>query len=590
MDMGARSTDQWKEHRALLEAIARNRDEATAPPPSVTADELPVAAEEALPALPSARRDMAGAILLGVAAVLWIAAALTSFEAEGGALVESVTRLSVASGPLALLGIAYLLLHRTSRREARRFGQTAMAMRAETAAFERAMARLADRLDDNGKALAEQSERLLRLGEDSALRLSELAAAMQGGSETLDRQSDRLERAAATARTDTDTLLEKLPLIEGRIEAIGARIDAIGADSQQRAAALDAAVALFGSRAADAAGRAEDAAQRLTGRIAEAEQAGTAAESRIEAASGRMTGAIDTAYASASEAVEQTRQGIEAQSAAMLALVEQAAAVETRLGAIGESARTLEAAIAAANTGSETLAEDAGPRLVEALLRVRETAEQAAAHARETLAEIIPAATASLSEASRQAVEQAIGGQIEARMAGLATSAEGAIATAHKASDALAERLTAIEATNATIEMRLAEARAQTAALDEDLFAPRVALLIEALNSASIDVAKILSNDIADQAWMAYLKGDRSIFTRRSVRLVDRGEARDIARLYNEEPEFRAQVSRYIHDFEGMLRRVLANRDGAPLCVTLLSSDMGKLYVALAQAIQRLRT
>jgi hypothetical protein len=89
---------------------------------------------------------------------------------------------------------------------------------------------------------------------------------------------------------------------------------------------------------------------------------------------------------------------------------------------------------------------------------------------------------------------------------------------------------------------------------------------------------------------MAYLKGDRSIFTRRSVRLVDRGEARDITRLYHEEPEFRAQVNRYIHDFEGMLRRVLANRDGAPLCVTLLSSDMGKLYVALAQAIQRLRS
>ena len=38
-----------------------------------------------------------------------------------------------------------------------------------------------------------------------------------------------------------------------------------------------------------------------------------------------------------------------------------------------------------------------------------------------------------------------------------------------------------------------------------------------------------------------------------------------------------------------MLRRVLADRDGATLAVTLLSSDMGKLYVALAQAIDRLR-
>ena len=48
-------------------------------------------------------------------------------------------------------------------------------------------------------------------------------------------------------------------------------------------------------------------------------------------------------------------------------------------------------------------------------------------------------------------------------------------------------------------------------------------------------------------------------------------------------------MNRYIHDFESMLRTILAQRDGSPLSVTLLSSDMGKLYVALAQAIERLR-
>jgi len=38
-----------------------------------------------------------------------------------------------------------------------------------------------------------------------------------------------------------------------------------------------------------------------------------------------------------------------------------------------------------------------------------------------------------------------------------------------------------------------------------------------------------------------------------------------------------------------MLRRVLSEREGSALGVTILSSDMGKLYVALAQAIERLR-
>ena len=85
------------------------------------------------------------------------------------------------------------------------------------------------------------------------------------------------------------------------------------------------------------------------------------------------------------------------------------------------------------------------------------------------------------------------------------------------------------------------------------------------------------------------MKGDRGVFTRRAVRLLDSGEAREVQRHYDQELDFREQVNRYINDFETMLRRVLADGDGNALAVTLLSSDMGKLYVALAQAIQHLR-
>ena len=92
-----------------------------------------------------------------------------------------------------------------------------------------------------------------------------------------------------------------------------------------------------------------------------------------------------------------------------------------------------------------------------------------------------------------------------------------------------------------------------------------------------------------DTVWAAYLKGDRGIFTRRAARLVDATEAQGDRPPLRTGPPFREQVNRYIHDFEAMLRHMLAMRDGSLLGVTLLSSDMGKLYVALAQAIERLR-
>jgi hypothetical protein len=149
--------------------------------------------------------------------------------------------------------------------------------------------------------------------------------------------------------------------------------------------------------------------------------------------------------------------------------------------------------------------------------------------------------------------------------------------------------LLTIGETAAAIEARIAEDRAEREEKEAQALAQRVDLLIDALNSTAIDVSKILSNDAGDAAWAAYLKGDRGVFTRRAVRLLESGEAREILRHYEEEPEFRDQVNRYIADFETMLRRVLAGQGGSALGITLLSSDMGKLYVALAQAIERLR-
>ena len=67
-------------------------------------------------------------------------------------------------------------------------------------------------------------------------------------------------------------------------------------------------------------------------------------------------------------------------------------------------------------------------------------------------------------------------------------------------------------------------------------------------------------------------------------------KAEAIHGLYRQDPALRETINRYIRDFESMLRRILADRDGSLLGITILSSDMGKLYVALAQAIERLRT
>ena len=153
----------------------------------------------------------------------------------------------------------------------------------------------------------------------------------------------------------------------------------------------------------------------------------------------------------------------------------------------------------------------------------------------------------------------------------------------------LRDSLAKVDELAGNLERRVAHAREQAEEKVENDFARRVALITESLNSNAIDIARAIDSEVSDVAWAAYLKGDRGIFTRRAVSLIETGEAKAIVQVYQNDDEFRDHVNRYIHDFEAMLRQILSTRDGNALGVTLLSSDMGKLYVVLAQAIERLR-
>ena len=109
------------------------------------------------------------------------------------------------------------------------------------------------------------------------------------------------------------------------------------------------------------------------------------------------------------------------------------------------------------------------------------------------------------------------------------------------------------------------------------------------LNSRAIDVSKWLGHDISQPEWTAYLKGDQGIFARRAVKMLSFSDARAVRKIYKEDDDFAEHVNRYVHDFETLLKSVLEAKDGSALAVTMLSSDLGKLYVALAQASERLK-
>src|SRR5690242_14224392 len=115
------------------------------------------------------------AVLAWLGGMLWLAVPGLQAGLAPVALVEFIAALCVVP---ALIGIVWLLALRTSTAEARRFGRTAAAMRAEAASLERTIAVLSTHLDDNREKLADQTTTLMAMGDTAAERLAAVRESM----------------------------------------------------------------------------------------------------------------------------------------------------------------------------------------------------------------------------------------------------------------------------------------------------------------------------------------------------------------------------------------------------------------------------
>ncbi len=236
-------------------------------------------------------------------------------------------------------------------------------------------------------------------------------------------------------------------------------------------------------------------------------------------------------------------------------------------------------------TGSASLA--ASSQLIEVFARVREIASQTAGTMRETLSNVVAEAEAALDQAGSSRAELAFGAPIRAKLAEVEVLHERVAAAGQASAERVTRRLLALTETVAGVESRIDEADTKFEVRARNTLAKRSSRLVDSMQAAAIDIAGLLSFEMEDTAWDSYLGGDKSIFARRIVERIDSNGTRAIARHFDHDPEFRTQAVHYIEEFETLISHVLPDREGHTLAVTLLSSHIGKLYVALAQAVDR---
>ncbi|MCJ2181130.1 ATPase [Novosphingobium sp. 1949] len=446
-----------------------------------------------------------------------------------------------------------------------------------------------------------RQDRQLEQERHAIARVNQMLAELDG---TL---AERLERH----RHQADALTERARAVTGELEQSEARLRSIAVQSSDTETRLLASVAALGDSLA--ASRASLAS--ADGDVAKLTEDSLRLLDLLRASAQQAHGTLPEAMAVSEERLTRLESGI----ASVRALLDQAAQSGQALsGSLDGSATTLSALnreLEAAQIGITTRGEEHTGLLADltatldtiqhALIgnteRARGELRDAVNALHATLAEAIAAieteaparienVTHALGDASGKAIDKAMRTTVAEISGQLEQAVAHASGVSREATLQLGEQIERVNDLVGNLERRVAEAREQATETVNNDFARRAALITESLNSNAIDIAASLSSEISDTAWAAYLRGDRGIFTRRAVTLIDNSEARAIQQTYERDDVFREHVSRYIHDFESLLRQVLSTRDGNAMGVTLLSSDMGKLYVALAQGIERLRS
>jgi chromosome segregation ATPase len=398
--------------------------------------------------------------------------------------------------------------------------------------------------------------------------------------------------------------------ITDKITAAGKTISDIVSKSREAEAAVSESVNTLGATLSDSQDELSNAQSSLTG-LNEASEAmlRLLIESKshseetlpaaIEAVTSRLTETkrlaktVNGEVLSATKAGAQLAHNLKQASQSPLTSLEQIDRLSEKIieasTAQTQAMDALQSRMAELNAEREGMSEQIGHDLQAAVAQLEENGRKAVSALGDDQAEGVRALAEKVGDETAAAIEKSVKARTAASLEALELATDNASKAALAAATELQAQLSAVDQLAANLETRVASARALAEDQVDDDFARRAALLTESLNSHAIDISKALSTEVTDTAWTSYLRGDRGIFTRRAVSLLDSTEARDIAELYDNEPEFSEHVSRYIHDFEGMLRTILSARDGHAMSVTLLGSDMGKLYVALAQALERLR-
>jgi hypothetical protein len=421
----------------------------------------------------------------------------------------------------------------------------------------------AEQLAARLQALGTQAEAIESRLKAQASVTESLAASGERAFQLLDA---RLAHSNETSRTSLDRLSTRIQDVSSELNRLAQPLK----DTQGAAQELEGAVLSLKETALQTV---DVLGQTIPERTVDASRAAETLAGDLES----LVRALDDAHARArslAEPVAETRSILDTASAAYASQRNAIEAAGQALVAELQQARNL---IGEVEEQTRDTSLSAATRLVDAMTRVREVATQTTGTMRDMLDGVLAEARESLSATADEAMRKSFAEPI-------AEKAREAEAAAAAAAERTAGSMAALANTLKLLEDRASDRTSKfEAAQQADLLAA-AALLTDKLSQSSVSIASALGRPMDDGDWAAWRKGERSLFNRRALSLLDKREARELKALIANDSEFASAARDFSAAFDALIRRFEAQAPS--LAAALQGSDQGRMAAALSEALE----
>ncbi|TPE61039.1 hypothetical protein FJQ54_09040 [Sandaracinobacter neustonicus] len=482
---------------------------------------------------------------------------------------------------------------------------------------------------DRGRSQSEAGMRAIRSEADSLFELLENTltakreAARQQGEAMSAQINEAYQRLDAMGTAATAQLGERLRELGNQAEAIEGRLKAQGALTESLSASAERAFKLLDARLQHSQDTSGQVLERLLsrvqgvngelGRIAEPLKDSQAATQSLETAvkslretalqtvdvlgetlpartvdAGRaaetlsaelngLVSAIDKAHSKAAALAAPIAESRAALEAASLGYAAQREAIEAAGQALVAELQQASRLIGEVEEQTRDTSLAAATRLVDAMARVRDVATQTTGTMREMLDNVLSEAKEALSDAADDAMRRSFAEPI-------AEKAREAEAAAASAAERTATSMAALANTLKLLEERSTDRVVQFEEARQAELLAASGVLTERLSDASVSIASALGKPMDDADWAQWRKGERGLFNRRAVALLDKREAKELKDLIARDDSFASAARDYTRSFDALVQRF--EGQAPALAAALLGSEQGRLAAALSEALE----